>query len=290
MAKISVIVPVYNVIKELPLCLDSLIGQTYQALEIICVNDGSTDGSATMCETYASKDDRIKVIHQSNAGLSAARNRGIEEATGDYLAFIDSDDWVEHDYFEVLYQNMMATGADISFVNYYRYVESEKNFVWYSLRGDTPVEVLDSKALLEDYYNIDRNRYTNAVVAWGKLYRKHLFEHLRYPVGRYCEDDFTTYKAIMLADQLVFSNDPLYVYRQRDNSLSSEQFNLERLRDYREAHEERMALLASKGYDISCHIQPYINKLELLKEKLLDLGHIDDYQKTLRDLAFLKQH
>lgn len=289
MSKISVIIPVYNVVNELETCLNSIINQTYGHLEIICVNDGSTDGSGEICERFAAQDSRIIVIHQKNAGLSAARNTGIDRATGDYLAFIDSDDWIEDNYFEELYQNIQETNADISVVNYYRFMDETKEFVWYTLKGSASREVFQSKAILEDYYDIKHNRYTNVVVAWGKLYKRHLFKDLRYPVGRYCEDDFTTYKAIMLADTLVFSYDPLYIYRTRDNSLSGEQFNLRRLLDYREAHEERLALLATKGYDISCHIEPYKNKLELLKTKLLEIGEIDEYQRAVRDLAILNK-
>lgn len=288
MSKISVIVPVYNVVDELSQCLDSLINQTYEELDIIVVNDGSTDGSASLCQEYAEKDKRIKLIHQKNAGLSAARNRGIDEASGDYLAFIDSDDWVETDYFQVLYDNMIAYKADISVINFYRYFDESREFVWYSLKGEAPTEVKSSKEILEDYYNLKHNRYTNVVVAWGKLYKRCLFEGLRYPVGRYCEDDFTTYKAIMKAKKLVFSYDPLYIYRERQSSLSDENFTVRRLLDYREAHEERIALLAIKGYDIGCHIQPYLNKLAFLREKFLDMGEIDEYERTVRDMQLVE--
>ena len=115
---ISIIIPVYNVEKYLRKCLDSIINQTYKKLEIILIDDGSTDNSGKICEEYAKKDDRIIVIHKENAGVSSARNRGIELANGKYIGFIDSDDWIEENMYETLYQNLLQFDVDISMCNY----------------------------------------------------------------------------------------------------------------------------------------------------------------------------
>ena len=129
--KITVIVPVYNVENYLNKCLDSILKQTYQNLEIIVVNDGSTDNSGTICQEYAQKDNRIVYIEKDNGGLSDARNAGLDRMTGSYVTFVDSDDWIEQDYVEVLYNKLTEYQADIAVGNYYSFNESEGMFYFH---------------------------------------------------------------------------------------------------------------------------------------------------------------
>ena len=134
--KITVIVPVYNVENYLNKCLDSLINQTYKNLEIIVINDGSTDNSGTICQEYAQKDNRIVYIEKENGGLSDARNAGLDRMTGSYVTFVDSDDWIEQDYVEVLYNKLTEHQADVSVGNYYSYNEDEGMY-YFHINGDS---------------------------------------------------------------------------------------------------------------------------------------------------------
>ena len=185
--KITVIVPVYNVEHYLDKCLDSLINQTYKNLEIIVINDGSTDNSGIICQEYAQKDNRIIYIEKENGGLSDARNVGLDKMTGSYVTFIDSDDWVESDYVEVLYNKLIEYRADIAVGNYCKFNESDSNF-YFHISGNYFEKLYDNVSIV-DCLN-DSNRLLNSalIVAWGKIYRKEIISNFRFPVGRVTED------------------------------------------------------------------------------------------------------
>ena len=213
---ISVIVPIFNVEKYLPKCLDSITGQDYRNLEIILVNDGSTDNSLSICKVYAQKDSRIKLINQKNTGLSGARNRGIDIAKGEFLAFVDSDDYVELDYISTLYTLISQDQSDISAV---------KHDVIYPKRTEKAhtgmtFYLFSHQALKLMLYGNDFD-----VSAWGKLYRKSLFKDVRFPIGMLFEDSATTYKLILNASTISFSSIPLYHYVIRNNSITNCQFS-----------------------------------------------------------------
>ena len=280
---ISVIIPIYNVERFLQQCLESVIAQTYASLEILLINDGSNDGSVIIAQHFAQQDARIRLVHQGNKGLSAARNTGIDHAQGDYIAFVDSDDWLEHDYFEKLMTNALATQADISSVSYYRFNDQSKEFIWYTLRDNSVIEFFTPEEAMNAYYDIIYNRTTSFVVAWGKIYRRYLFDDIRFPVGKYCEDDFTTYKLILASNGIVMDTTPLYCYREREASLSGETFSVQRLNDYREAHEERVAVLATHGLELKPHLIVYRNKLVFVRDRLLEIGAIHQYERAARD-------
>ena len=202
---ISLIIPVYNVEPYLSSCLDSIINQSYQNLEIILVNDGSTDGSRFLCEQYKQKDSRIILINQKNQGLSSARNTGINSATGKYLSFIDSDDEVKKDYVKKLYSALKKSSANISVCGYNETVPK--------------LETLSGTAatvrLLTHQENLD-------LLAWNKLYKKDLFvkNKIFYPVGKVHEDNLTTYKLYSKAEKVAFVPESLYVYRERKGSIT----------------------------------------------------------------------
>ena len=179
---ISIIVPVYRVESYLSRCVDSLLAQTYQNLEIILVDDGSPDQCPQICEDYAKKEERIHVIHQENRGLSGARNAGIDVAKGEYLAFVDSDDYVSDDYIQVMYDAIKATGCAISQCRFI-YTKGEK---LKENRGTGAFRIYRGNSLMEKLYG-NEEEATWFVVAWNKLYRRELFETIRYPEGRkYC--------------------------------------------------------------------------------------------------------
>lgn len=213
---VSVLIPVYNVSRYLPQCLDSVISQTYRRLEIIIIDDGSTDDSGSICDRYAERDDRIHVIHSGNRGLSAARNLGLENASGQYVSFLDSDDWIEPHTIETLMNAALLTGADI--------VDARKCFEYV---GKTVHSKYRTK-----YCNTYRGRNILAAyadkwidnVAWNKLYRAECFEKIRFPEGHTYEDIVVTWKLMRSLAEIdgtvTALSDELYHYRLREGSIS----------------------------------------------------------------------
>ena len=180
---VSVIIPVYNVEKYLRKCVDSVLSQTYKNLEIFLVDDGSPDNCGKICDEYAKKDKRIKVIHQQNCGLSSARNAALDVCTGEYITFIDSDDWVEPTYVEELYNAIKKYNCDVSVCGHNHINNDEK---------------VTQKICYESFDEIYRDDICNlffrlkpiSITAWGKLYRRDIFKELRYPVGINYEDTY----------------------------------------------------------------------------------------------------
>lgn len=209
---ISVIIPVYNIERYIGKCIKSVINQTYKNLEIILVDDGSTDKSGRICDEYAQIDTRILVIHKENEGLSDARNSGLEICKGKYIGFIDGDDWIKGDMYEFLYQTLTKYQADIAVCGHF--VEDDEG-VYDSECADGSVKIYNRRdavcAVVEDK---EIHSY-----AWDKLYERELFDGIQYPTGRYVQDIFTTYKLFEKADRVVCNNQPKYYYYQRKNSI-----------------------------------------------------------------------
>lgn len=217
---ISLIVPVYNVREYLEKCLQSVCGQTYQNLEILLIDDGSTDGSGELCDTYARSDARIRVVHQANGGLSAARNTGLAMARGDYFGFVDSDDWIDPDMYECLYRLLAEHMADISICSHY--VEKPSKTRCRHASGRLTVFSRDEavRTLVKD------RRIKNYM--WNKLFRRSLFEDITFPVNKIYEDIATSYRLFCKARSVVVQDTPKYHYRRRNGSLTHG-----RLYDYR---------------------------------------------------------
>lgn len=213
MDKISIIVPIYNVERYLNQCVKSIINQTYKNLEIILVDDGSPDNSGKLCDEYKEKDERIIVIHKKNGGLSDARNAGIEVATGKYIGFVDSDDYIEKDMYELLYNNMLREKAEISCCNRFL-VYSNKTEIY----GEKKYyKVMNSQEAIKLACKIG---YIG-ISAYTKLYKRELFENIRYPKGKISEDMYTTYKLFDKANKIVYDSTPKYYYRQRKGSITN---------------------------------------------------------------------
>lgn len=220
MIKVSIIVPVYNVENYVARCLDSLVNQTLKEIEIIIVNDGSTDGSGEICKKYAKRYKNIKYIKQKNQGLSGARNTGIEVARGEYIGFVDSDDFVELDMFEFLYDNAKKHDVKIMACGHQTYYED----------GTTK---LNTKKGIDKFYDLDEaldnflmQEYFD-VVTWNKLYQCDLFSDVRFPVGKIYEDIQTIYKLIERAGGIYLDSKPKYYYSRRKNSISQAHFGSE---------------------------------------------------------------
>jgi len=210
---ISIIVPIYNVEPYIRKCIGSILNQTYKNLEIILVEDGSPDKCAEICDEYSLKDNRVKTIHKKNGGLSSARNAGIDIASGEYIGFVDSDDWIENDMYESLYKTLKEHNGDISVCG--RYIVQGGRITTIS---DTEVayEFSRKEALAE--LVLDECRGIKNF-AWDKLYKKELFDTIRYPEGRCFEDIFTTYKLFAIASKIVEIKSPKYYYLLRGDSI-----------------------------------------------------------------------
>lgn len=217
---ISIIVPVYKVENYLCKCVDSIIEQTYKLIEIILVDDGSPDKSGIICDKYASKDNRIKVIHKENGGLSDARNVGIDNSLGEYIMFVDSDDYIAPNMCEILLKNAISCKADIvscNFNNIYinKAIKRNHQFCQKNKLIYTNKEIIYN---LFFHYTIDLN------VVWNKLYKRDFFFgniNIRFPYGKLHEDDYTIYKFYYYAKKIVILEDSLYYYLQRKGSITS---------------------------------------------------------------------
>lgn len=222
MQLISVVIPVYNVEKYLRKCLDSVCGQTYCNLEIIIVEDGSPDNCAAICDDYAKKDNRIRVIHRQNGGLSAARNSGIEAATGDYIVFVDSDDWLESDMIAYLYENTIKYQVKLAICGYYMIRGEHKSK--FSVSEDM---VLDRDEAL--YELCKDGKFPN--YAWLQLIDRELLSNIRFPEGKKFEDILTTYRIVEKVEKVLLLKEAKYNYYRRNDSITgrkSMNANLER--------------------------------------------------------------
>ena len=223
MELISVIVPVYNVRAYLESCINSIINQTYKNLDIILVDDGSTDGSGEVCDKFLEIDKRIRVFHKNNGGLSDARNYGLKEAQGELIGFVDSDDMLDKRMYEVLYYNMKKFDADISICSY-KLVwsqELEPNIA----NEDTEGEVFSSEEALNALLSIKKFQSH----ACDKLYKKNLFNDIKYPKGLIYEDIATTYKLIDRSNKIVYCKYKGYFYLQRKESIFHSKFSIKHM-------------------------------------------------------------
>lgn len=241
---VSIVVPIYNVKDYLAACLDSIKNQTYDNIEVLLVDDGSTDGSDIIAKQYADEDERFTYIHQQNAGLSGARNTGKAAATGEYITFIDSDDWLELNYVNRLIQEAKACNADIVVCGFM------KN------NDDTAITAFGDKRFysrtkaMEILGNIFTPEYLLINVAWNKLYKRTIFDNVDYPVGKIHEDEYSIHHIIDNADLIVTIPDVLYHYRIREDSITGNT-NTENLKhfDIIEAHLDRVTYCKKQIYE-----------------------------------------
>lgn len=215
---ISIIVPVYKVEKYLNRCVDSILNQTYTDFECILVDDGSPDKCGQICDEYAELDKRIRVIHKENGGLSDARNVGIDAAKGEYISFIDSDDWIHPQMIEILYGGIIHNGVLMSIC---AYKETESYIAFNKVEA--------YQFTISNGMDFLVNNNVTAVVAWNKLYHKKLFKGIRYPYGRIHEDEFTTYKLLYKAGDIAYCNEMLYYYFRNNDSITKSKYTPKRM-------------------------------------------------------------
>lgn len=228
---ISVIIPVYNVEPYLRQCVDSVAGQTYRDLQIILVDDGSTDGSGNICDEYATKDLRIKVIHKKNGGLSEARNFGLSLASGEYISFVDSDDYIHPQMMELFLKFALESNADMVTCRYER--DDEEFFL----------KSIDIASVVPEYFDgkkdFDSIIIRSNVIACCRLYKKTVLEGFSYPVGKLHEDEYI-HRILFKCQKVACLKEKLYFYRIRENSIMGV-FSEKRVYDELEAYEDRIA-------------------------------------------------
>lgn len=253
---ISVIVPVYLVEKYLNRCIDSILAQTYEDFELILVDDGSPDNCGKICDEYANKDSRIIVIHKENGGLSDARNAGLDwmfkNSKSEWVSFVDSDDWVHPQYLEALYKAAVIKHCNIS-VCAYEKTNRERQFA-------INENFLHAEVVETEKFFCEHN--VNAVVAWGKLYKRDLFEKTRYPFGKLHEDEFVTYRLLFLYKHTAYISQPMYYYYVNTEGITQEKWTPKRL-DALDAYKMQMDYFRVHGFKDAykfslCHIVDYI--------------------------------
>lgn len=237
--KISVIIPIYNVSDYVNECIESVLAQTYSNLEIILVDDGSTDGSGKICDCYAEKDNRIVVCHKENGGLSDARNYALDRCTGDYVSFVDGDDCIRRDMYEVMLRTLKKTKAQIAACSFER-VYSKWKFDGNEI-DELKYEVLSGT---ESMNNIDKV----LVVAWNKLYERSVFATKRYPIGRIHEDEFIIHELFYECSRVAYLPIPFYFYRDRGGSILNS-LSEKKVTDAIDALSQRVSFTIEKKWD-----------------------------------------
>ena len=283
---ISIIVPVYNVENYLRQCLDSIMSQTYQNFECLLINDGSPDNSADICREYVEKDSRFRYFEKENGGVASARNLGIERSKGQYITFIDSDDWVESDYLEVLYKSLIDEKADVAVSTYKQFNMDDNNYYVHSYQRGydrkvfTNEELIDSLPLLYGY-----DSTYNFVSC--KLITRNLLEYIRFNLSTgYGEDMEFWSKVFLIAKKIVYVNKDTYIYR--TNNDSSKHYEEENIRNNIEQRLIFMAILAARGMDIANYLPVYMQDMKVSKMKLSEeLGETNETVRWLKEILFL---
>ncbi len=268
MSEISIIVPVYNVEQYLHKCVDSILAQTFTNFELILVDDGSLDSSGEICDQYAKVDSRIKVIHKPNGGLSDARNVGIEAAHSPYLAFVDSDDYIAQEMYQMLFDDIRQAEADLAICGIYDVygdkAPREKEQLHEILDRDTAtIKIFEGNLI--------------SVHAVNKLYRKEIFSSLRYPKGKYHEDSYVILDVLAQCNTIVVNTKQVYYYTHREGSINTERFSEKQFDfiDAWELNERRLSNASSALRRVAHQRVCFANFLVL--DKLLNGGAQHDY-------------
>lgn len=283
---VSVILPIYNVEQVLKRCLDSVCNQTYLNLEIILVDDGSTDNSGNICDEYAKVDKRIKVIHKKNGGLSDARNVGLDIANGDYLTLVDSDDFISAYYVQNLMFAIQKSGCELSSSWFCKFSNGIK-IGSPTIANDSSIEICNR----EDYYKKMLLQDGVEVSAWGKMYKSSLFNGVRYPFGKLYEDIPTTYLLIEKVEKIAVIPNVDYYYYQRKQSISKSSFNVRKMdaivhmgkfMDFIVLHYPNLKNAAiSRYFSVVCNILFLINDKKYKEQKKFLWSEVKKYRSVV---------
>ena len=267
---ISVIIPIYRVEKYLNKCVDSVLNQTHRNIQVILVDDGSPDNCPAICDEYAKKDRRVKVIHKKNGGLSDARNCGLQYAIGEYISFVDSDDYLDVRMLEILYNMVKEENCDLAIVGFKTFYENNQAEPRYSKKT---VILSKEQAVLELF---KQNSFGN--YAWNKLYKASLFKNIKFTVCKKLEDIGTAYKIIEQSSKIVYNSSKLYFYLQREGSILHNNMDFKIYYDKYELEEERYLYLNEKYpgmienkiyfYDSILNIYHFFENDKVTREKM----------------------
>lgn len=270
---ISIIVPIYNVENYLDKCIRSILEQTYSKIEIILVNDGSTDNSYLICEKYSKIDSRIVFIQKKNGGLSDARNVGIEKCNGKYIAFVDSDDYIEPEYIEKLYNILKENDADISICSF-NIVDLNGKKIHEEILKETNQICVSGKNILTNVLTPYGYKY---VVSWNKLYKSEIFFENKFDKGKLYEDEFISFRIFYDIDKVALIKDTLYNYVQREGSIKLSNITKEKIEMQREMHitrikfyeEKKNIQLHKKAQQMYCNwiISCYVDNKKILSDR-----------------------
>lgn len=286
MVKISIIVPVYNVKDYLERCVKSILNQSEKNIEVILVDDGSTDGSALLCDNLAKLDERVISLHKENGGLSSARNYGLQFSKGEHVCFIDSDDVIAPYFVERLNELMEKNGCDIAVGEFVTFSDEPPMFELV----EEKVEVVEGKQAINKLFG---DSYVSATIACNKMYKKSLFNDIKYPEGLINEDEATAYKLYYIANKVVFSNLIVYGYYMRPNSITKSRFSeknfdflkiaWERCLFFKEKNQERYYHLFLKEYCWA--LLDFSNKAKkILKDKNKNKLIVKEFKKKSKEL------
>lgn len=288
-AKVSVIIPVYNDEKLLDKCVSSVVEQDYKNLEIILINDGSTDNSPAICEKWRQKDDRVRVLHKQNGGIGSSRNAGLAMATGEYILFVDDDDWLELDHVSSLYKILKKRNADIAIGNYAIYDHEQKTYKFYFSDKDYYEKDYTPEEWFKEEYTGKHNFRGLWVTPWAKLYKRSLFKNILYSESKdKMEDDPTTWKIYLLANKISYINKKIYIHRFINSSASANDA-LTKLYGT-EPVAERIAFLKILGFDTSNEEMDYLNRLRISMNHALDEHNLQKYYDAKQYMEILKKY
>lgn len=267
---ISVIVPIYNVADYLSKCIDSIINQTYRDLEIILVDDGSTDDCPKICDAYKEKDNRIIVIHKENGGLSDARNAGIEIAKGEYISFIDSDDYIDESMYETMLSNLEATDADLCICGFDRVNDNGEVRSTFSYK--------DSELTRNDAFEMLVQGNVYFIISCNKVYKRKIFDDLGFKKGKTHEDEYIMHHVYGECEKIVTISQPFYYYLVRESSITGTVKGNIKHFDYAESYIDRMEYFSSiKEQDFAARMLPITINLFLRLKK--NIGITDNQAK-----------
>lgn len=276
MAEVSIIVPVYQVENYIRQCVDSILAQTFTDFELLLVDDGSKDKSGQICDEYALMDQRVKVIHKENGGAADTRNIGLNQAVGNYIMFVDSDDYIKPTMLECLYKTISNEDADIVACNYLYFFENNRELDFFTQIGS---EILPGA---EIFYNRKNERnYGFWTVVWNKLYKKEIFGKVRFRCGKYYEDEFFANDLYQMDIKVVTIPECLYYYRQHGNSTMRKKSIVKNF-DLMEAYQERIAVyLKEEKYSEQAY-KVLIYSLEYLEESKRLLTNKDEENEFIQ--------
>ncbi len=274
---ISVIVPVYNVSVYLKKCVESILNQTFTNIELILVDDGSTDSGPGMCDEFAVTDSRVKVIHQKNQGLSAARNAGLDLASGDYIAFVDGDDYLREDMLEKMYERLVKDQSELAICDICYVDQNYREIIMPNLSG-VQDGIMDESDFWDALYH---DKPIFCTVACNKLYHKSLFNDARYRLGKVHEDEFIIHEIVSRVKKISILRDKFYFYLQREGSITQKAPSIGKL-DKAEAAIERSYYFYHRGWQ-------NLAEMSLIRCAGIILNDCKDIRKTAAVQARIKQ-